>query len=188
MVPRQIEDGETYLPFPGGAIFNTAIALGRLGQPTGFVSGLSTDPFGQQLTDALADAGVDTSLCHRTDLHSTLAFVKLTDGVADYSFFDENSAGRQFSKSDLPDLPSTASAIHFGAISLIPEPCGSAYEELVNRYSQQCVISFDPNIRSPFIKDENSYRARIERLITKIDIMKVSDEDFDWIACGNNNR
>ena len=32
MVPRTVgEEGEAFLPIPGGAIFNTAIALGRLG-------------------------------------------------------------------------------------------------------------------------------------------------------------
>ena len=49
MVPRTVgEEGEAFLPIPGGAIFNTAIALGRLGEPTGFVSGISNDMFGDQ--------------------------------------------------------------------------------------------------------------------------------------------
>ena len=38
------QDG--YVPHVGGAVFNTAIALGRLGVQTGMLTGLSTDLFG----------------------------------------------------------------------------------------------------------------------------------------------
>ena len=44
MLPRTTTLGEdAYAPYAGGAIFNTAIALGRLGVPTGFFTGLSDD-------------------------------------------------------------------------------------------------------------------------------------------------
>jgi fructokinase len=43
MLPRQTEGGEAaFAPYPGGAVFNTAIALARLGAPVGFFSGIST--------------------------------------------------------------------------------------------------------------------------------------------------
>ena len=38
MLPRALETGENaFLPVAGGAVFNTAIALGRLGLNTGFL-------------------------------------------------------------------------------------------------------------------------------------------------------
>lgn len=46
MLPRRTVEGEeAYAPYVGGAVFNTAVALGRLGAPAGFFSGLSTDLF-----------------------------------------------------------------------------------------------------------------------------------------------
>ncbi|KAG1700371.1 Fructokinase [Nymphon striatum] len=64
MLPRKTESGEDgFFPIPGGAVFNTAIALGRLGEDTGFFSSLSTDMFGDQLTDFLNESNVDTNLC-----------------------------------------------------------------------------------------------------------------------------
>ena len=183
MLPRQSSDGDdVFLPVPGGAIFNTAIGLGRLGEPAGFVSGLSTDMFGDQLVEALQHSRVDTSLAIRSDRPTTLAFVRLTDGHATYSFFDENSAGRMVRVEDLPDLPDGVEALHFGAISLIPEPCGSAYEALMQRHAGDAVISLDPNIRPGFITDEMAHRARMERMVALSDIVKVSDEDLDWLA------
>ena len=184
MLPRQLEDGEgVFLPVPGGAVFNTAIALGRLGEKAGFFSSLSTDMFGDQLVSALEASSVDASLCLRKPLPTTLAFVKLTDGQAEYSFFDENSAGRNLEGADLPNLPGEVRALHFGAISLIPEPCGGAYEKLMER-NQDKLLSLDPNIRPGFITDPTAHRQRISRMAQMADIIKVSDEDLEWIADG----
>ena len=63
MLPRESKDGEpAFAPYVGGAVFNTAIALGRLGVPVEFFSGLSSDLFGQQLRDALAASKVGLEL------------------------------------------------------------------------------------------------------------------------------
>ena len=176
-----LPQGEAFRPHPGGAVFNTAVALGRLGAPAGFFSQVSTDMFGERLVHALAESRVDASLCPRSDQPTTLAFVRLTDGQAEYLFYDEASAGRTLAPGDLPTLPGNVTALHFGAISLIPEPCGSAFEELCLREAGARVISLDPNIRASFIPDEAAHRARIRRMMAAADIIKVSDEDMAWI-------
>ncbi|MEW7006290.1 carbohydrate kinase family protein [Lentilitoribacter sp. EG35] len=189
MLPRKLTSGEdVFLPVPGGAIFNTAIALGRLGEDVGFISGISTDMFGTQLVEALNASHVSESYCIRNDQPTTLAFVKLTDGNAKYSFFDEQSAGRNISQQDLPTISADVEALHFGAISLIPEPCGSTYETLLLKQAPSHVISLDPNIRISFIKDAEKHRARIKRMAEASDIIKVSDEDLAWIAETSNER
>ena len=183
MLPRTLaEGGEAYLPVPGGAMYNTAIALGRLGEETGFFAGVSTDLFGQQLIDHLEESGVNTDYCVRSTNPTTLAFVKLTDGIAKYSFMDENSAARMLSVDAIPAFPKTVHAFHFGAISLIQEPCGSVFEALAGRVHESAVISLDPNIRPSFITDESTYRERLNRMIAMSDIIKVSEEDLEWLA------
>ena len=93
--PETGKDGATlYQPFNGGSVYNTAIALGRLGNRTGLFTGLSTDFFGDMLREGLKASKVDLRYIKTWDRPSTLAFVKLTDGHARYSFFDDNSAGR----------------------------------------------------------------------------------------------
>lgn len=169
-----------YVPFSGGAVFNTAIALGRLGAPTAFFSGLSTDFFGDQLAQALTDSGVDASPCKRADRPCTLAFVRLVDGHATYAFYDENTAGRLLGIDDLPMVD--AQALFFGGISLMVEPCGATYEALMLREAGTRVTMIDPNIRPGFIKDEARYRARLSAMLPRADIIKISDEDLAWIA------
>ncbi|WP_395687929.1 carbohydrate kinase [Aestuariivirga sp.] len=182
-LPRKTaEGGVAYQPFCGGSVYNTAIALGRLGQPVGLFTGVSTDFFGDMLREGLAASHVRLRFTKVWDRPSTLAFVKLTDGHARYSFFDENSAGRMLTRRDLPKLGQQVAALHFGSISLISEPGGSTLEALMKRESAKRVISLDPNIRPSQIKDRRSHLARLRRLIAMTDILKLSDEDVIWMT------
>ncbi|MEI2805471.1 carbohydrate kinase family protein [Albidovulum sp.] len=183
MLPRRTAEGEdAFVPYPGGAVFNTAVALGRLGAPAGLLSGLSTDLFGQMLAGALAASGVDAALCLRSARPTTLAFVTLEDGQARYAFYDEGTAGRMIRAADLPALPETVEALFFGGISLMVEPSGAAYQALMEREAGSGrVMMLDPNIRPSFIADEPAYRARIARMIALADIVKLSDEDLRWL-------
>lgn len=94
MVPDSTQEEMVYCPKLGGSVFNTARALGRLGAKTGFLSGVSNDPFGEQLIEALRECNVDLSTIVRGNGLTTLAFVHLDNGDATYRFYDENSAGR----------------------------------------------------------------------------------------------
>lgn len=182
MIPAPTNSGQDgFVPHPGGAVFNTAIALGRLGARTGMLSGLSTDLFGQQLVDVLTASRVDASLSIRSGRPTTLAFVRLLDGHATYSFYDEGSAGRMLRPDDMPGLPSDIAALFFGGISLACEPGAEAYGALLHREAEGRLVMLDPNIRPGFIDDVDRYRVRLGNMLTHSDIVKVSDEDLDWI-------
>ncbi len=181
MLPRRSDKDEAaFAPYPGGAVFNTAIALGRLGTKTGFFSGLSTDLFGQMLTEALGASKVE-NLAHMSDRPTTLAFVTLENGQARYAFYDENTAGRMLTPDNLPTLPKQVQALFFGGISVVVDPCGEAYEALMLREAAARVTMIDPNIRPGFITHQAAYRARIGRMIARADIVKLSDEDLRWL-------
>ncbi|SEB70736.1 carbohydrate kinase [Rhodobacter sp. 24-YEA-8] len=183
MLPRVSTAGEAcFAPYAGGAVFNTAIALGRLGTPVGFFSGVSTDMLGEILADTLTASKVDTSLLARSDRPTTVAFVRLTDGQASYAFYDEATAGRMLATTDLPALPDRIQALFFGGISLVNDPAASSYEALLAREAGQRLIMIDPNIRPGFIAgQEDPYRTRISRMIAQSDIVKLSDEDLHWL-------
>ena len=166
-------------------MFNTALALGALGVPAGLLTGLSTDGFGDMLRAALAKAGVDDRFSVTTDRKTTLAFVTLKNGQASYSFHDEGTALRLLQEADVPPLDDSVRALFFGGISLVDEPCGSAFEALQAREGAGRVVMLDPNIRPAFVTDEPVYRARIDRMIRRADIVKLSDEDLAWLDPGD---
>lgn len=185
MIPEPTSSGaQGFVPHSGGAVFNTAIALGRLGVPTGLLSGVSTDMFGQQLLDALQASHVDTRHLVRSDRPTTLAFVQLREGHATYSFVDENSAGRMVQPEDMPDRLTATTALYFGGISLACEPCADGYASVLARHGADHAVMLDPNIRPDFIVDQTRYRTRLNRMMAQSDLVKVSDEDLDWIIPG----
>ena len=184
MLPRQSTLGEAcFAPYAGGAVFNTAIALGRLGAPSAFFSGISTDMLGEILADTLSASKVDTRYCARSAKPTTVAFVKLVDGQATYAFYDENTAGLLLTQDQLPHLPASVSTLFFGGISLVNDPAATTYEALQIREAPARVTMIDPNIRLGFIAGKEApYRARIERMIALADIVKLSDEDLHWLS------
>ncbi|AZO70848.1 MULTISPECIES: carbohydrate kinase [unclassified Mesorhizobium] len=181
MLPRTTTEGEAaFAPYVGGAVFNSAVALGRLGAPAGFFSGLSSDLFGGQLREALGASKVSSTYAHTSPKPTTLAFVRLNNGQATYTFYDENTAGRMLTVEDLPKLGAEIEAMLFGAISLISEPAGSAYEEFMRREHNSRVMMLDPNIRPNFIPDKAKHLRRIREMMAMADIVKLSDEDLNW--------
>lgn len=182
MVPAQTADGQTaFVPHSGGAVFNTAVALGRLDVPVGLVTGVSTDMFGQQLLEDMRASHVETQHVIQSPRPGTLAFVQLVDGHARYAFYDEGSAGRLLRPQDMPEVSDEVGALYFGGISLACDPGADAYAALCAREGARRVVMIDPNIRPDFITDDARFRARLQSMIRLADIVKVSDEDLDWI-------
>lgn len=183
MIPVPTPDGrDGFAPHPGGAVFNTAISLGRLGARTGLLAGLSTDIFGVQVADVLKASNVDIRLAVRSDRPTTLAFVRLVDGQATYTFFDENSAGRMLKPNDIPPLPDDITALFLGGISLACEPAADVFADLLAREGECRVVMVDPNIRPGFIEDADRYRTRLNSMLAQADIVKISDEDLGWLV------
>lgn len=183
MVPQKGAAG--FLPLPGGAVHNTALALGRLEQAVGYLWPISRDGFGEMLIARLEAAGVDVGLCPRSDRPTALAFA-LPDGAGTrYSFYDDGSAGRMFAPDDLPELPGNLQALFIGGISLAADPCGATIERLAERaVAAGAALMLDPNIRPSAIRDEPAYRARLARLMARADIVKLSTEDLAWLRPG----
>lgn len=179
MVP---EAGGAFRPRPGGSVYNTAVALGRLGAPGGFLWPLSRDSFAELLLRPLAEADVDVSACPRTDRPTTLAFVTFAEGNARYSFHDEGSAGRMFAPADLPPIRPDLQALFIGGISLAAEPCGTTVETFATQAASLGVpVMLDPNVRPYFIRDERAYRERLDRIFGLSAIVKLSADDCAWL-------
>jgi fructokinase len=189
MVPYKTQDGiDTYRPLPGGSPYNSAIAIGRLGAPVGFMGRLSSDFFGTMLINRLKDNNVQTDLIVRAHQNTTLAFVKISAGKEpQYAFYTEGTADRSFSREDLPQvLPKDIHGILFGSISMTMEPIATTIEHFIIQQSQRTdadapVISLDPNVRPVMIHDREAYAKRLEGWISKATIVKISGADMEYV-------
>ncbi|MEU6269972.1 carbohydrate kinase family protein [Saccharopolyspora shandongensis] len=170
-------------PLLGGGPYNVAIALGRLGVPAAFFARLSTDQFGDKLLERLRSSDVDVDLVQRGPEPTTLAVVGLAeDGSARYSFHTEGTATRFVE--DRP-LPEQATALCLGTLGMVLEPGASVYEEVLFREAARGrFIALDPNIRADLIADADAYRARFASWLPSVGLLKVSDDDAEWLAGG----
>jgi fructokinase len=185
MVSFGIEKGEVqYTPHVGGSILNSARALGRLEADAYYCGAVSNDTFGGLILDSLRDSKVQEDFIINTNRPSTLAYADVTDGVAKYTFVDEYSAGRLIDEVSLKPFVNkikNAKALLVGGISLQAEPCGSSWQWLIEQVLGGCVIYFDANIRSDFIENKRNYFERFVELTTKVDIIKISEEDYRYL-------
>ncbi|HZZ49956.1 MAG TPA: carbohydrate kinase [Pseudonocardia sp.] len=178
------DPGGPLLPRWGGGPFNVAVALGRLGVPARFLSRISTDPFGEAMLERLRVCGVDTGLVQRGDEPSTLAVVGIeVSGSARYGFYTEGTADRLIT--DPGRLPDDTTAVALGTLSMVLEPGASVYQAVLRREAEAGrLISLDPNIRPDLITDPDAYRARFRGWLPSVGLLKVSDEDAEWLELG----
>ena len=117
---------------------------------------------------------------------TTLALVGLgPSGVPHYSFYGHDAADCSVVEADLPDLPSSVAAMHFGSYSVVVEPTGSSLLQLARRHHEGKLISFDPNPRLNVEPDIDRWRRRVEAFSEIADLIKMSDEDLEVLFPGD---
>jgi fructokinase len=173
-------------PHAGGGPFNTARTIGRLGQPVSFLGRISTDVLGSLLAEQLAEDGVWVDRRLDTDEPTTVAIAELDDdGSAGYRFYvDGTSAPGLTRAAALEALPAEAGYLHVGTLGLVLEPLASTVEAVVEQVSEQTVVMLDPNCRPRLIRDRRPYLERLRRVLRRTDVVKLSEEDLDWLDPG----
>jgi fructokinase len=174
----------TYAARAGGSPFNVAIGLARLGQPSGLLTGLSTDLLGERLAAVLEAEGVSTRYAIRTDRPTTISLVGLdTHGVPAYQFYKNGSADTGVLTADLPALGPEVSGLHFGSYSLAATPVADAFAALA-KSTAGGFVSVDPNVRPTVEPDMDVWRERMRVLFPLADLVKISAEDLGMLRPG----
>jgi fructokinase len=172
---------------PGGGPYNTARSIARLGQPVAFLGRISTDRFGRALLSKLAGDGVASHGVVETDDPTTLAVVELDEeGVARYRFYVDGTSAPGLTDADarrvLAGSTATVAALHVGTLGLVMEPIGTTIERLVVEADPGWLVMLDPNCRPSATPDPAAFRARIDRVAGRADVVKVSDDDLRFLA------
>ena len=187
----------SFVARPGGNALNVAVAAARLGIPVRLMARLGTGPLAANLRRHAELSGVDPDGFLDADEPVSLAVVGLAaDGSADYGFHVLGAADWQWTDDELVRvLPDRTAILHVGSISSWTAPGCEAIARLVERLSAEgsALISVDPNIR-PMLADgpvgtslgntAETVRQRLDRLIARADVVKVSAEDLTWLEPG----
>ena len=175
---------------PGGAPCNVLAMLQKLGKHTAFIGKVGNDMFGRQLTEAVASAGIDIhALRYDKDVHTTLAFVHThADGDRDFSFYRNPGADMMLTKEDVDaDLIRSSRIFHFGTLSSTHEQVREATRYAIDVARESgCLISFDPNLRPPLWSSMEDARCEIEYGLGKCDILKISDNEVEFLFDSTN--
>lgn len=164
---------------PGGSPLNVAVGLSRLGHRTQFISRCGSDEHGRLLLEHLHSAGVEIPWEPDQAPTSTAEARIGAEGAAAYEFhLDWNlEAAREALREVLPQT----TVLHVGSIATMLEPGAQTVLEAVRAVQDHALVSYDPNCRPSILPDRAAARSWAEALAARADLVKASDEDFQWL-------
>jgi fructokinase len=167
----------------GGAAFNAARTLGRLGLRPVFVGRLSDDQNGRALRRGLEESGVRLDGIVETSDPTTFARVEVdAQGIATYRFYIDGTSAPGLLPADArAAMPSAPAAIHVGGLGLVFEPQASTIARLVAGAPPSTLILVDPNYRAAAVSDAAAYRRRLQAILVRADVVKVSEDDLAYL-------
>lgn len=171
----------------GGGPLNVARTVARLGAEAHFVSGVSGDAFGALVRQSLQESGVRLATDEVLVQPTTLAVVELDPSGPRYHFHLTDTAAFSLDATTTTaalDEVAHWSAMYFGTLGLLVEPMASLGEAIIMDAPRDTLIVIDPNCRPSAVNDAGAYRARVARLCTRADVVKVSTEDLDYLYPG----
>lgn len=185
-VGRRLTEVSAFQPKPGGAPANAAVAAARLGARSGFIGKVGEDILGYYLRDVLASEGVDTrGVRFDPQARTTLVLIaKPDENTAEFVFFRNPGADMLLRPDELDrDLLQATRCLHFGSLSLIVEPSGSATQVAVQlARSAGAMISFDVNYRPTLWQSAPDALERVKAMIPQVDLLKVNEIELSILT------
>jgi len=162
-----IIEGKEYI---GGAPFNVAVHLSRLGSEVCFVSRVGNDRLGGAAIEKAKELGIDVSYIQCDEVNQTgVAYCTLqSDGSAVYTFPDSISYDNIEFPGNLADKYDT---FYFGTLVQMQEKTKNTIKKILDTYTFKNVV-LDVNIRRGFYP-----RDVIEYSFSKATVVKMNDEE-----------
>ena len=164
---------------PAGALANVAYHATQWGLPSCLFSRVGNDPLGKELTDYLANRGVDTSFIQVDDeLPTSTVDVDVSRPDKPTFVIHENVAWDNMQYT--PDWEQTAyeaQALCFGTLAQRCDASRDTLDCVLTAIPEDCLTLFDLNLRPPFF-----YRKWIERTLFSAWIVKISADETEIFA------
>ena len=178
---KSVDGRDAAVPVAGGSCLNIAVGMARLGAPTGFVGGISTDLFGRMIADHALMSQVDLRYATRSEHQTTLAFVRHVGGEPQYVFYDEATASRNwiYRRGSIPF--DEIEAIHVGSTTLASDNGAAQALAMIEDAAGSTTISFDPNCRPNLVRHKVRYVDQMNAFAAVANIVRMSDVDFEFL-------
>jgi len=171
----EIVTADGTMSHPGGSPYNVAVGLGRLDIKTLLHTAIGDDQRGTLLRTHAQISGV--TLTSQSLTADATSFARATIDAAGAAVYDFTVTWRP----TLFALTRAPRALHVGSISAVLPPGRDLVAGVVSALRPTALISLDPNVRPQLTENRVKTRWRLEELITLADVVKVSDEDLQWL-------
>ncbi|MFF2050767.1 sugar kinase [Leifsonia sp. NPDC058194] len=183
---RPLAEAETFGSDVGGAEFNVATSLARLGLPTAWISRLGADGFGERIRRVAAEAGLDTAAVEVDETRPTGLYIKEStpgaDGIATrMHYYRRDSAASALGPDTLRAAPAAgllhrASHLHTSGITAALSPStAEAVAGLRATAGPDALISVDLNFRPRLWHDRDT--APLDALVGQADLLFAGHDE-----------
>lgn len=158
----------------GGSPANVALGLGRLGKNSNLTAWIGKDSHGKLIEDYLLNSKVKlTKGCNEATWTST----------AKATLDEHSNASYEFNIQWDPKKPEVDNllVVHTGSIGATLLPGAKTVLEIMQECAEHSTLTYDPNIRPSIMGKRDEVYGHIMELISKVDVVKASDEDIRWL-------
>ena len=178
MIGAETDQGFFYERKAGGAPFNVACTIKKMGGNCAFIGSVGCDLVGDFLVDTVKSLGVDGAVVQNETRNTTLAFVNLdASGERSFCFYRKHTADYAMPPID-DEYFEQASMIHFGTL-MLSEKEGREYLEREMQRARQASkkVSLDVNFRADIFPDKETAVAIYKKFMQYADIIKFSEDE-----------
>lgn len=182
--------GSGYEKRIGGAPYNVCACVARLGGEAYYLGKLGGDDYAEFLKGKIASSGEKTDyISYDASLKTALAIVSLdSNGERTFTFERDNTADLNFCEDDVrEDMFKQGDILHFCSLGLVGKSESAHKKAICIARDKGCIVSFDVNIRANLWNDIDECIGKIREFLRYAHIVKVSEEELDLIAKGNDD-
>lgn len=162
----------------GGSPANVAFGLAALDHDVDLATWIATDERGLHIAEICRSRGVGLTPGSQGAPFTSVAHARLdATGAATYVF------DLEWQLAAVPRIESYGH-VHIGSIGAVLEPGASTVRATAEAARARSTVSYDPNARPSLMGHPADARRTIESSVALSDVVKVSDDDLDWLCPG----
>jgi sugar/nucleoside kinase (ribokinase family) len=184
MIPgeQNASSGRVFYGCFGGAPFNAAVGLAKLGRRVGAIACVGSDPFGEFLLETLRAHGIGCEQVKVKRARTTLAFVVPSGGENAFFFYRlpwAQTADTMLEARDLDeDYLRSAKVLHTSGVALSCEPLRSSLLRAMRVVRDSGgLVSFDANVRPDLWGSADEIKSIYDKALELSDVLMLAQDE-----------